>query len=152
MRACLRFTNWDLRYRISDFRIRNYELGVALDRTFDNEIIICHRGTLDPLAYWLKNSWARNEFFEFTKTDLKTHYQRYNAVIHLQTVASNSPKNYKRYPHAHRGETPEQANILDKLLYEIWCKHPNFHFIESNKDWYVKKKQFFNTLNKIIKH
>ena len=29
----------------------------ALDRTIEGETIVCHRGTLDPLAYWQKNGW-----------------------------------------------------------------------------------------------
>ena len=40
----------------------------GLRRSLDPEdlrIILCHRGGLDPLAYWFQQGWKENDFFEF---------------------------------------------------------------------------------------
>jgi predicted ATPase len=29
-------------------------------------VLVCHRGTLDPLAYWLRNGWEEVDFFALT--------------------------------------------------------------------------------------
>jgi adenylate kinase len=34
----------------------------------DSRAILCHRGSLDPLAYWLDRGWPEEEFFTFTHT------------------------------------------------------------------------------------
>src|SRR3712207_764254 len=39
---------------------------VCSEATGLNHVLICHRGTLDPLAYWLRNGWSEAEFFDLT--------------------------------------------------------------------------------------
>ena len=34
----------------------------------DSRAILCHRGSLDPLAYWLDRGWTEEEFWTFTGT------------------------------------------------------------------------------------
>jgi len=50
-------------------------------------VLICHRGTLDPLAYWLRNGWPEAEFFALTQMMRAEHFRRYTGVIQLQTAA-----------------------------------------------------------------
>jgi hypothetical protein len=68
----------------------------------DPRAILCHRGSLDPLAYWLDRGWQEEEFFTFTGTTLEMHYQRYAAVLHLVTAADGAIAHYKRWSDAHR--------------------------------------------------
>jgi len=111
----------------------------VLDRALGNEdsrVILCHRGTLNPLAYWLDRGWSEEEFFAFTETQRKEHYQRYTAVIHLVTAADDAPQAYKRFPEAHRPEQPEVAIRLDRLLEQVWCGHPRYFQIDNvGRDW-----------------
>jgi predicted ATPase len=86
--------------------------------------LLCHRGTLDPLAYWLFNGWSEEEFFLFTETSLDEHLNRYDAVIHVQTAAIGAPEHYRRWPDAHRGESLEEAAELDHLCARAWSGHP----------------------------
>lgn len=110
-------------------------------------LILCHRGSLDPLAYWLDRGWPEDEFFTFTGTTLAEHYRRYAAVIHLVTAADGAIDAYKRWPDAHRPETPEDATRIDRLLQRVWCRHSQYMRIDNNgKDWAMKSREIHNLL------
>ncbi len=102
-------------------------------------LILCHRGSLDPLAYWLAHGWPEQEFFRCTGMSRPEHYQRYAAVIHLVTAADGALPAYRRWPEAHRPETPEQAIRLDGLLQDAWQGHPQYYRIDNQgKAWDAK--------------
>jgi len=108
----------------------------------DNRILLCHRGTLDPLAYWLNHGWPEEEFFSFTNTTRDEHYKRYSAVLHLVTAADGARDNYLRWPEAHRPESPEEAIKIDKLLEQAWENHSHYHRIDNaGKDWVAKSHE-----------
>lgn len=102
-------------------------------------LVLCHRGSLDPLAYWLARGWPEEAFFALTATTREGHYRRYAAVIHLVTAAEGAAHAYRRYPEAHRPETPEEAIRLDHLLRQAWGAHPRCVLLEnSGRDWAAK--------------
>lgn len=104
-------------------------------------VILCHRGSLDPLAYWLDRSWPEEEFFTFTGTRKEEHYRRYSAVIHLVTAANGAAEYYTNWPEAHRPEGMEDSIRLDRLLHKVWCDHPNYYRLDNNgKDWADKSQ------------
>jgi len=90
-------------------------------------LVLCHRGSLDPLAYWLDRGWPEDEFFTFTGTKREDHYRRYTAVIHLVTAADGAVAHYARWPEAHRPEQVEDAIRLDGLLHQVWRGHPHYY-------------------------
>jgi hypothetical protein len=116
----------------------------GLDHAFAQagpRIILCHRGSLDPLAYWLDRGWPEEEFFSFTGTTWEEHYQRYAAVIHLVTAADGAEQHYTRWPEAHRPESIEEAAHLDSLLQQVWRGHPNYHRLDNKGcDWKSKSR------------
>jgi hypothetical protein len=117
----------------------------------DRRFIICHRGTLDPLAYWLHHGWPEDEFFNFTRTRLKDHYRRYTAVIHLVTAADGAEEYYTRWPEAHRHEKIEDAIRLDKLLTQVWCDHPHYYRLgNQQKDWAAKSEKARDILSGLL--
>lgn len=97
----------------------------------DDRLVLCHRGSLDPLAYWLTRGWEEEEFFSFTCTHREEHYQRYAVVIHLVTAADGAAHAYKRYPEAHRPETVEESIRLDRLLGQVWQGHPRYYRMDN---------------------
>lgn len=104
--------------------------------------ILCHRGSLDPLAYWLDRGWSRDAFFELTGTYLEEHYQRYTAVIHLVTAADGASSHYAHWPVAHRHEEIEDAVRLDHLLHKVWCGHPKYYRLDNEgRDWEAKLRE-----------
>jgi len=103
------------------------------------QVLLCHRGTLDPLAYWLRNEWNEQEFFAFIGMRREEHFQRYDGVIHLQTAAIGAEAFYKRWPDAHRPETLEQAAETDRLCTHAWAGHPRYTLIGNTFcDWHDK--------------
>ena len=105
----------------------------------DPRPILCHRGSLDPLAYWLDRGWPEDEFFAFTGTNRVECYRRYTAVIHLVTAADGAPAHYTRWPGAHRPEQIEDAVRLDRLLHQVWRDHPHYYRLDNEqKDWPAK--------------
>ena len=117
----------------------------ALDRALgseDNRPILCHRGSLDPLAYWMRRGWNSEAFFDYTATTCDIHYRRYTAVIHLVTTADGAPRAYQRWPQAHRPETPEEAIQIDRLLQQAWGDHTHYVRIHNqNRDWEAKSEE-----------
>jgi len=113
-------------------------LARALDPE-DQRLILCHRGTLDPLAYWLDRGWPEDGFFAYTHTRREDHYRRYLAVIHLVTAADGAAVHYARWPQAHRPEQIEDAIRLDHLLHQTWRDHPHYHRVDNvGRDWAAK--------------
>jgi predicted ATPase len=107
----------------------------ALD-PHDHRLILCHRGALDPLAYWLDRGWDEQEFFTFTGTRRARLYARYTAVLHLVTAADGAAEHYARWPDNPRGEMPEDAIRLDHLLQRVWGEHPNYYRLDNaGRDW-----------------
>lgn len=111
------------------------------------QVLLCHRGTLDPLAYWLRNGWEKDEFFDFVGMTLNEHLRRSDAVIHLQTAAVGAESHYHRWPDARRPETPEQAAGIDRLCATAWRDHLRYAFLEIwGVDWPEKSRAALRSL------
>lgn len=121
-------------------------LQIALEQSCreaacSGQVLLCHRGTLDPLAYWLRNGWQEQEFFALMDMNQEEHFQRYAGVMHLQMAAIGAEMYYHRWPDAHRPETVAQAAELDRLCVHAWCKHPCYILIENAGRTWEKKVQ-----------
>jgi AAA domain len=126
----------------------------GLDRALgpdDPRPIICHRGSLDSLAFWLQRGWSEEEFFNFTGTTLEEHYRRYTAVLHLVTSADGVPWAYSRWPEAHRPEEAEEAICLDRWLVQAWSGHPNYIRLDNKeRDWTDKSREARMLLSELL--
>ena len=117
----------------------------------DGRALVCHRGSLDPLAFWRQRGWPQDEFFDFTATSRPDHYARYAGVIHLVTAADGAPDAYTRWPDAHRPETPEESIALDRWLAEAWGGHPAYYRIDNaGRGWAAKSAAAREVLARII--
>jgi hypothetical protein len=121
-------------------------LQIALEDTIAhaasaNQVLLCHRGTLDALAYWLRNGWDEDEFFAYVGLSREHLFRRYYSVIHLQTAAIGAVNYYKRWPDAHRPETIEQAAETDWLCAHVWKQHPHYNLVNNEEcDWTTKSR------------
>lgn len=124
----------------------------GLDRALgpgDPRPILCHRGSLDPLAYWLDRGWPEEEFFPYTETTREDHYRRYTGVIHLVTAADGAEDHYAHWPEAHRPEQIEDAIRLDGLLHRVWRDHPCYYRIDNaGRGWTEKSEEARQTLGR----
>lgn len=113
-------------------------LGEALGPA-DPRGILCHRGSLDPLASWLQAGWPEQEFFDFTETTREGHYARYTAVLHLVTNALDVPREHTRWPGLNSPRAVEEAVEIDERLAKIWGGHPCYIKISNEgRDWLAK--------------
>jgi len=90
---------------------------------------LCDRGTLDGLAYWPD---GEKGFYESLGTDRQKEYDKYWAVIHLRSPNSDGGYNHQNPV---RTESAEVAAMIDQKIYEVWKDHPQYHVIESQKDF-----------------
>jgi hypothetical protein len=140
----MRFANISVREKLFQRVMVHLQTALedGLDRALgsdDPRAILCNRGTLDPLAYWLDRGWPEDEFFAFTGTKREEHYQRYTAVIHLVTAADGATTHYAKWPDAHRPEQIEDAIRLDGLLHQVWRDHPHYYRVDNEgRDWAAK--------------
>ena len=133
-------------------------LQIALEQGLDNaldpadpRLILCHRGSLDPLAFWLQRGWPYHEFFEVTGTCLEDHYRRYTAVLHFVTCADGAPQHYTHWPQAHRPETPDEALRLDQRLQQAWRGHPRYFRLDNvERDWLTKSQEARHILSRLV--
>jgi len=132
-----------------------FALEEAISRSLDPDdrrLVLCHRGSLDPLAYWLDRGWKEDEFFTFTHTTQEQHYTRYAAVLHLVTAADGAMEHYRRWPDAHRPELPSDAARLDRLLKAAWSGHPHYQRLDNmGKDWKAKAQAARKILENYLK-
>lgn len=82
-------------------------IGRALGQE-DARMVLCHRGSLDPLAYWLDRGWPEEEFFAYTRSRRADHFRRYAAVLHLVTTADGAEESYRRWP---KGAPPRNNRV-----------------------------------------
>ncbi len=94
---------------------------------------ICDRGALDGAAYW---PGGLDRFLGAMGTTLDSEYARYDAVLFLETCAYDD-KSYS-VDNPYRTETPAMAKKLDQKLQKIWGRHPNFHLVGHETNFYEK--------------
>lgn len=94
------------------------------------QLILFDRGVLDGAAYM---PGGIDEFCRRHNVDLDHAHQRYDVVVHLESLATASPENYGRSNNAHRFESLEQAQRLEYATRAVWEKHPCRHFIHGNR-------------------
>lgn len=92
-------------------------------------LIIHDRSILDGMAYmkdendFLKLLQAEGMSFELVKQN------RYDVVTHLVTAAEGAPKFFSNENNKVRGESIEEAKMLDRRLQNIWVGHEHFEVI-----------------------
>lgn len=86
-------------------------------------IVVCDRGVLDGAAYMPK---GREEFFSHFGLTLGDCVARYDQVIHLNSLATDSPKLFDELRHNNhtRKESLEGAKELDERTFSVWEGHP----------------------------
>jgi len=121
--------------RLKSFQVAVVRLQIELETIFSEaspeHILICHRGTLDALAYWLRNGWAEADFFARTKMSQEEHFKRYSGVLRLQTTTIRAEQAYRRLPDAHRKEDASEAAEIDCFCSASWGQHPKYSMIEN---------------------
>lgn len=104
-------------------------------------VLVCHRGALDPLAYWLAAGRKEEDFFSCVGFGRAELLERYAAVVHLQSTAIGAMQFYRRWPDAHRPETAVQSVEIDHLCLRAWQGHRRHAVIENREGGWPRKAQ-----------
>ena len=129
------------RFQVSVVRLQVALEAACAQAARPGQVLVCHRGALDALAYWRRNGWAEADFFAITATRREDYLRRYQGVIHLQTAAIGARAHYCRVPQAHRPETLAQAAEIDALCAAAWQAHPGYVLIANDRrDWPAKAR------------
>jgi len=128
-----------------------FQLGiVAVQRTLEDaaregtgadRCIVCDRGIVDSLAYWLLHGWSRDDFFDRTGLAPEEHLARYDVAIHLQTAAVGAEAHYRQHGDVVRSEKHGEAAHIDRIIAELWEEHSGYHFVgNTSLSWTVKSE------------
>lgn len=99
-------------------------------------LIVCDRGVPDSRAYLTADEYAR----ALASNGLDEHgaLARYDAVIHLESVAKADPGAYTRANNAARFENAAEAALADDRVVAAWRMHPSVHLIRAEQDFETK--------------
>ena len=100
-------------------------------------VVIFDRGTLDSKAYIDKESW-HVLLEELDLNEVKLRDERYDAVIHMRTVAFGKEEFYTKENNEARYESPEEARLSDEKTLSSWIGHPHLRVIDNRDDFASK--------------
>lgn len=88
----------------------------------EGAVLLCDRGILDGAAY---TEGGRDSFLTQQRIDLTQCFELYDAVIHLNSLATDNPEMYEELKHTNpsRFEDGESARALDEAIAEAYCGH-----------------------------
>ena len=90
-----------------------------------NAVIICDRGLMDSRVYLDDKDFDRlKKELKMSDIDLR---DRYDAVLHLDSTASDSGAVYEN--NKIRDETRAQAQSINERSLRAWCGNPHYRFI-----------------------
>ncbi len=137
-------------FQLSVVRLQFALEEACLGAANPGQVLICHRGALDPLAYWLLAGWEEKAFFDDMGLGRRELLDRYQGVIHVRTAALGAERSYRRWPDAHRPETIEKAALIDDLCIRAWCGHPQRVVVDNaQRDWAGKSDFLHATLSRM---
>lgn len=111
-------------------------------------VVLCDRGLLDPAAYMAPKEYAGMiTKLGYTKGDLMS---RYKLVIHLVTAADGAEDFYTLSNNIARGESPEEARLLDKKTQHAWLGHPHQVIVDNSTDFATKMKRALRSLARTL--
>lgn len=100
-------------------------------------VVIFDRGTLDSKAYIDEELW-HVLLEELGLNEVKLRDERYDAIIHMRTVAFDKEEFYTKLNNGARYESPEEARSSDKKTLTSWIGHPHLRVIDNRDDFSSK--------------
>lgn len=94
------------------------------------QLLVCDRGLLDGAAYTPGGVMV---FVEKYNLKLKEALSRYDAVVHLESLASADPSKYGKANNEARFEPLERAQELEHATRAAWEHHPHRPLIEGRR-------------------
>ena len=96
----------------------------------DNRLLISDRGILDGAAY---TPGGVAEFARLYNVDVTAALTRYQAIIHLESLAVCDPSKYGKTGNKTRFEPLERAVELEQSTKHVWQHHPHRVIIDGRR-------------------
>lgn len=100
------------------------------DRGVD-AVLLCDRGTMDSKAHVPPSVWAHLLAELGIASDAEICEARYDAVLHFVTAADGAEDAYSTTGNAARTETVAEARESDRMLREVWHRHPTVTVLDN---------------------
>ncbi len=95
-----------------------------------SKLLVCDRGVLDGAAY---TPGGVNEFCRRYGVDAEEAIDRYEAVVHLESLATAAPDLYGKGNNENRFEPLERAQELEANTRAAWTNHPRHIIIDGRR-------------------
>lgn len=105
--------------------------------------LVCDRASLDGLAYWPGN---KTDFFRGVKSSLEVELERYNWIIHLDTVDAEF---YSQT--LIRTESYSEADDINSKIRNIWSVHPRQIIIANTFNFHQKIAKVVKMVDMILR-
>lgn len=133
------------RLELINFEVELLKLQIQLEETIFNiakfrnkrAIIICDRGALDLIPYIPPNDWQ--VVLKNTNYTEEVLAQRYNAIIHMVSVAIGAEAYYTSENNSVRIESLEESRELDGKTYDSWKVHPHLFRVDNSSHVFQDK-------------
>jgi len=126
-----KFDNWQRQFQnaIYHTQLALEDLAVSEAQLENKDMVICDRAIADGIAYHPEG--LAGFIFQF-HIHCPQIYDRYDAVIFLESLAIGQPELFSRAGNEHRYESVENASEVNGRTRRAWYLHKNFHYIESS--------------------
>lgn len=111
------------------------------------KILVCDRGTMDGAAY---TPGGVEAFGKIYGVDPAAEYARYEAVIHLESLATAIPERYGKTGNEQRFEPLDRAQELEQATRDAWKDHPHWVFIPGTKGVEAKISQVVGIIRYLL--
>lgn len=111
------------------------------------QTLVCDRGALDGAAY---TPGGLVQFCQIFKLNIMAMFASYEAIIHLESVATAHPELYGTSNNEKRFEILEEAQLLEHKTRRVWRNHPNWYFIEAENTIETKKMYTRKIIQQLI--
>ncbi|MBM3241674.1 ATP-binding protein [Candidatus Poribacteria bacterium] len=140
---------WQMEFQAAIFAVQKSMENVytLLAQEQGASLVICDRGLLDGAAY---TQGGLKAFCQVHNVDLPAVLARYEAVIHLESLAVGRPELYGKTSNEKRMESLEEARKLELAIRMIWSNHANYFFINSENTMTEKISKVIDIVETIL--
>ncbi len=119
---------WQDAFQAAILKLQLQQEEEALER--GGQTILCDRGLLDGAAYV---PGGQAEYCRRFGLDLELVLNRYQQVIHLESLATARPELYGKGNNEHRFESLGEAQALEGRTRAAWHGHSNHTFLRGDR-------------------
>jgi len=124
--------DWQTAFEYAVFHLQKSieETAVLQAKQQGASLLVCDRGSLDA-AVFLPGGLDQAQLL--LGLDIKSERLRYDAVLHLESLATADPVAYGSEGNGHRFESVNRAQKMEILSRDVWSQHKNYYFIDGQR-------------------